>query len=232
MSADNWENSWASFVFHWMYSRDNCQKRKQSCLQTPNTTQTWSEMFFFLSFDCQLLGRQPGDDAGMRQEAVIGTWLNSSRRKNNMPLWINQNTTRSHNTTQHAILPLLSFSCSFSPWMFFFCLAVCSFCPFPLHLPCCAHTNWTKCRVPWVHSRSSGSSPPAPGLHNQQCTFSYTVCSELWQMSQHVRYQDPETEADKWNPASINVVIYSWAFHTATCQNVFYMVLNVYMLLT
>ncbi len=40
--------------------------------------------------------------------------------------------------------------------------------------------------------------------------------------SQHAQYQDPETEAAKWNSAIIHFIIYTCAFLTVTCQNVSY----------
>ncbi len=40
-------------------------------------------------------------------------------------------------------------------------------------------------------------------------------------VNQHERYQDPETEATKWNSAIINFIIYISASSTVTCHNVF-----------
>ena len=40
-------------------------------------------------------------------------------------------------------------------------------------------------------------------------------------VSQRAQYQDPETEATKWNSAVINFIIYTCAFPAVTCQNVF-----------
>ncbi len=39
-------------------------------------------------------------------------------------------------------------------------------------------------------------------------------------VSQHAQYQDPETEAAKWNSAIIDFIIYTCAFLILTCQNV------------
>ncbi len=39
-------------------------------------------------------------------------------------------------------------------------------------------------------------------------------------VSQHAQYQDPETEAAKWNSAIINYIMCACAFPTETCQNV------------
>ncbi len=40
-------------------------------------------------------------------------------------------------------------------------------------------------------------------------------------VSQHEQYQDPETEAAKWNSVIINFIIHTCAFLTVTCQNIF-----------
>ena len=40
-------------------------------------------------------------------------------------------------------------------------------------------------------------------------------------VSQHTQYQDPETEAAKWNSAIVSFIIYTCAFPTVTCHNVF-----------
>ncbi len=39
-------------------------------------------------------------------------------------------------------------------------------------------------------------------------------------VSEHEQYQDPETEAAKWNSAMFRFVIYTCGF-TVTCQNIF-----------
>lgn len=38
---------------------------------------------------------------------------------------------------------------------------------------------------------------------------------------QHAQHQEPEMEATKWNSVIINSIIYTFAFPTVTCQNVF-----------
>ncbi len=40
-------------------------------------------------------------------------------------------------------------------------------------------------------------------------------------VSQHAQYQDIDAEAAKWNSAIIHFIIYTCAFPTVTCQNVF-----------
>ncbi len=39
--------------------------------------------------------------------------------------------------------------------------------------------------------------------------------------SQHAQHQDLEAEVAKWNSAIIHLIIYTCAFPTVTCQNVF-----------
>ncbi len=39
-------------------------------------------------------------------------------------------------------------------------------------------------------------------------------------VSKHVQYQNPETEAAKWNAAIIHFIIYTCAFPTVTCPHV------------
>lgn len=50
---------------------------------------------------------------------------------------------------------------------------------------------------------------------------SVPVSHDSMTVSQHERYQDPEIGAAKWNSAIVNCVIYTFAFPTVTCQNVF-----------
>lgn len=40
-------------------------------------------------------------------------------------------------------------------------------------------------------------------------------------VSRHEQYQQPESEAATWNSAISNLIIYTCAFPTETCQNVF-----------
>ena len=40
-------------------------------------------------------------------------------------------------------------------------------------------------------------------------------------LSQRVQYQDPETEAPKWNLATSYFISQTFAFSTVTCQNIF-----------
>lgn len=68
--------------------------------------------------------------------------------------------------------------CSCSPWMFFFCLAVCTFCPFPVHLPCCPHTEWATVSAEFLGSTLGYQGHPLAGLHNQ-CTLHFqSYCIE------------------------------------------------------
>ena len=41
-------------------------------------------------------------------------------------------------------------------------------------------------------------------------------------VSQHAQYQDPETESDTWDSAIIHFIIYTCAFPSVNCQNVFW----------
>lgn len=78
---------------------------------------TRAEMFFLFFLQCHLTVNC--FSAGMMLEFAISTRMNSSSRKNNMPLSISQNSARSHNTTQHVIIRSLSFAFSL------FCLCFC-----------------------------------------------------------------------------------------------------------
>lgn len=55
------------------------------------------------------------------------------------------------------------------------------------------------------------------------------ACSESWQMSQHGQYQDPENEAGKLSPASINLINTS-AFPAMALQNDIYAFVCLYAL--
>lgn len=154
----NSKTSCICFIFLQIYTRDHFQKRKtapaswHSVLTGPDVT--CFSLFLFFWFGCQLFGCLCGGDAWMMQEAVMGTWLNSSRRKNNMPLWI------SHSTAQCVILLLLFLAMNvlfLSHCVFFVSLST----SLALSAP-----SQHSLRVPRVHSRSAGSSPPASGLNH------------------------------------------------------------------
>ncbi len=50
--------------------------------------------------------------------------------------------------------------------------------------------------------------------------FYVPVSHDSVAVSQHVQYQDPETEAAKLNSAIIKCLFYTYTFHAVTCQNV------------
>lgn len=88
----------------------------------------FSYFSFFPSFPLAVTRRRLS--AGMMQESATGAWMNSSSRKDNMPLSISHRTPGSHSTTQRVTVPLLSFA--FAP---FFLLLLCSSSALPVHLP-------------------------------------------------------------------------------------------------
>ncbi len=56
----------------------------------------------------------------------------------------------------------------------------------------------------------------------RKCTSAWRPFS--WKSENETRttnteHQDPETEAAKWNSATIHFIIYTWPFSTVTCQN-------------
>lgn len=159
MSAVYWENPWASFIFH----RDNFQKKKTvPASRHPILTGPDVTCFSFFHSAVSCLGVCVGMMPGWCSRLWWAHGWKSSRRKNNMPLWISQNTTRSHNTTQHGhpplafvLLLLLSMNVLFLARCVFF-LSLSS----SLTLAPSYQMNRSFCRVPWVHSRLSGSSHP------------------------------------------------------------------------
>ncbi len=51
--------------------------------------------------------------------------------------------------------------------------------------------------------------------------LTFLVISEIYSQLLDGQYQDPETEAAKWNSAIIHFIIYTCAFPTATHKNIF-----------
>ena len=135
------EKVWTSFFFHQKFNMYQQYWLKQSLLQNRNSNRC--DMFFFV-FQLSV-GR-------------VSVWCRMSlwcRRAWWAHGWIaaeacglEEKTTchsESVRAPPQATVPasISSSSCALSPWMFFFfCLAVCSFCPFPLHWPCRPHTGW------------------------------------------------------------------------------------------
>ncbi len=67
----------------------------------------------------------------------------------------------------------------------------------------------------------SGKSTGVTHNINDVSDPSVPVSYDSVTVSQHAQYQDPGTEAAEWNSAIINLIIYTCASPTGTCQNVF-----------
>lgn len=88
------------------YSNNSVSNRNRPCLLTPNTKELMGRVFLGL---CSAAASCEGVCVGLMQDAVKGTWLNSSRslwtwRNTNMPLWISPR-------PPEATAPLSSSSC-------------------------------------------------------------------------------------------------------------------------